>query len=451
MRLDGTAPRRSSIFLPSAFSPAFLPPVSRALKFTLFIGSFVSLLLAAVYAPGWIRSLDVAVSGKLGLSAEHARDDPWLQYLSFVVLAFGIAWTTIDINRPAFKGLVAALALAEVFTFSALAATLYGFYFSPVLSGAAILMSFGAALVYSYSQIGQRQRVVDAEFGPRVSGEQERALVDGSAELNVEGQLQELTLVVCEIFNHQQLMDALEPARYATVSNRFLHAATDALVEQGGTLAASDGEGVRVVFGAPLPVANHASVACRAALEVARQVRRLNQELGAEHAGLTCDVRVGVNSGEMAVGHFGSRRLGGFGVAGEEVAFARRLCAANLIYGSTVLIGARTFELAESAIEARPLELLRRRIGENWLEVYELLGQPQDMTPDALARRDLFWTGVIFFREKRLADALEKFSEARATTGQADGPLDFYINRIKQLQHNKATTDWETTRLLNSL
>ena len=85
--------------------------------------------------------------------------------------------------------------------------------------------------------------------------------MDGSAELNVEGQLQELTLVVCEIFNHQQLMEALEPARYATVSNRFLHAATDALVEQGGTLAASDGEGVRVLFGAPLPVASHASVA----------------------------------------------------------------------------------------------------------------------------------------------------------------------------------------------
>ncbi len=425
--------------------------MSRALKFTLFIGANVSLLLAIVYAPGLIRPLDAAMSRTLGLAAGQAQDHSWVQYLAFIVLAFGIAWTTIDINRPTFKALVASMALAEVFTFSALAATLYNFYFSPVLSGAAIVMSFAAALVYSYSQIGQRQRVVDAEFGTRVSGEQERALVDGSAELTVDGQLQELTLAVCEIFNHQQLMEGLDPTQYNAVSNRFLHAATDALVEQGGTLAACDGEGVRVLFGAPLPVANHASVACRAALAVARQIRKLNQELEAEHPGLTCDVRVGVNSGEMAVGHFGSRRLGGFGVAGEEVAFARRLCAANLIYGSTVLIGARTFELAESTIEARPLELLRRRIGENWLEVYELLGEPQDMTPDALARRDLFWTGVIFYREKRLVDALEKFSEARVTTGHADGPLDFYINRIKELQYNKATTDWETTRLLNSL
>ena len=58
---------------------------------------------------------------------------------------------------------------------------------------------------------------------------------------------------------------------------------------------------------------------------------------------------------------------------------------------------------------------------------------------------------MIFFREKRLADALEKFTQARASAADADGPLDFYINRIKQLQYSKSTTDWETTRLLNSL
>ena len=424
-------------------------PVSRALKFTLLNGFLVSFLLFLVYAPGFIVPLDAAVARKLGVSGpglEHA----WLQYFSFILLAFGIAWTTIDINRPASKVLIAAAALAEIFTLAVLV-SLFGGYFSPVLPSAAIVMAFTAGFVYSNSQIGRRQRVVDAAFGPRVSLRHMRALVDGRTALNPAGQLEELSLVVCEIFNHQQLMDALEPAEYATLCNRFLGVASDTLVDKGGTLAGCDGEGVRVIYGAPLPLPSHAVAACRAALEVARQFRTLNEQTAVEHDGLTCDIRVGVNSGEMAVGQFGSRRLGGFGVAGEEVAFARRLCAANLIYGSTVLIGARTFELAEAAIEARPLELLRRRLGDNWLEVYELLGEPHDLTPEDLARRDLFWTGIIFYREKRLADALDKFSQARASSDRADGPLDFYINRIKQLQLSKATTDWETARLLNSL
>jgi hypothetical protein len=133
------------------------------------------------------------------------------------------------------------------------------------------------------------------------------------------------------------------------------------------------------------------------------------------------------------------------------VAFARRLCAANLIYGSTILLGARTFELAEAAIEARPLELLRRRLGDNWLEVYELLAEPHQLTAEDLTRRDLFWTGVIFYREKRLQDALDKFMQARAGAPVPDGPLNFYIQRIEQLQRTQTTTDWETAHLLNSL
>ena len=172
----------------------------------------------------------------------------------------------------------------------------------------------------------------------------------------------------------------------------------------------------------------------------------------AEKNGLTCDLRVGVNSGEMAVGHFGARRLGGFGVAGEEVAFTRRLCAANLIYGSHVLIGARTFELAEATIEARPLELLRRRLGESWLEVYELLGEPHELSPEALARRDLFWTGSdLLPRETadRRAGEIHGGPHDRAGTGRAARIS--IINRIKQLQYSKTSTDWETTRMLNSL
>ena len=423
--------------------------MSRALKFSLFIGAQVSLILVLVYAPGFIRPLDAAVARKLGLAGQPLSH-PVVQSLAFVGLAFGIAWTTIDINRPLFKWLVAGMALAEVFTLSALAA-LFGGYFSPVLPAAAIVMTFVAGFIYSRSEAGQRQRLADAAFGRRVSGQQMRALVDGHTPLEPAGQLQETTLVVAEIFNHQALMDALEPGEYATVSNRFLNTAAEVLVEKGGTLAACDGEGVRVLFGTPLPTADHAAAACRATLEAARQVRTLNEDFARNHDGLTCDVRLGINSGEMAVGYFGARRLGGFGAAGEEVAFARRLCAANLIYGSTVLIGARTFEMAEASVEARPLELLRRRLGDSWHEVYELLGEPQDLSPEELSRRDLFWTGVIFYREKRLADALEKFLQARPPNGKPDEPLDFYIHRIKGLQHGNSTTDFETARLLNSL
>ena len=424
--------------------------MSRAHKTTLLIGVQVSLLLVLIQVPRLILPLDAALARALGLGVASLSHDV-LQAVVFTTLAFGIAWTTIDINRPGFKTLVAALAVAETFTVSVLLA-LYGTYFSPILPAAAVVMSFTAAFLYSRSETGQRQRLADAAFGRRVSGEQMRSLVeDRRVSLDDVGSLQELTLVVVEILNHEALLDALEPVRHAAMTNRHLAAVAETLVEHGGTLLACDGEGVRALFGAPLPSPEHALQACRAALEAARKVRLLNAELAREPEPQSCDVRVGINSGEMAVGRFGSDRLGGYGVAGEEVSFTRRLCAANLIYGTTILIGARTFEMAEAAVEARPLELLRRRQGDAYLEVYELLGEPKDLSPEELARRDLFWTGVIFFREKRLVDAMAKFAQAKPPEGKTDAPLEFYVNRIRQLQNGKLKDDYETTRLLNTL
>ena len=394
--------------------------------------------------------VDAWMARSFGFGAAGVPNHPAVQWLAIIVMSLGVAWTTVDIDRPGLKGLIAVAALAEVFTAAPLLA-LFGVFFSPVLPAAAGVLAFGGGFAYARSQLGRRQRQVDAAFGRRVSWRHERELVDGRAVLDSPGEMDELTLVVCEVLNQQRLMEALQPGQYVNWINRFLGAAAEAVVESGGCLAACDGEGVRGVYGAPLPTPSHAVDACRGALNLAKQIKVLNEEMAREHRGLICDMRIGINSGEMATGDFGSARLRGFSVSGEEAAFARRLCAANLVYGSTILIGARTFGLAEAAIEARPLELLRRRIGDHWLEVYELLGEPHDLSPQDLVRRDLFWTGVIFYREKRLADALEKFSQARSENGVVDGPVDFYIHRIKELQHSKTTADWETSRLLNAL
>ena len=348
---------------------------------------------------------------------------------------------------------MAGIALAEVFTVSALAA-LFGVFFSPVLPAAAVVMSFAGGFFYSRSEAGQRQRLADAAFGRRVSGQQMRALVDGNTPLDAAGLPAGIDARRRGNFQPSGAHGRAGTRRVRRGQQPFPHTSiAETLVEKGGTLAACDGEGVRVLFGAPLPVADHAAVACRADPPSRPPGAHAQRRPCARDVGRP-DVRRAAWASTAARWPWGTSARGGWAGSARR---ARRwpsrggLCAANLIYGSTVLVGARTFEMAESAIEARPLELLRRRLGDSWHEVYELLGEPQDLTPEELSRRDLFWTGVIFYREKRLGDALEKFSQARPANGKPDEPLDFYIRRIKGLQHGHATTDFETARLLNSL
>ncbi|MBV9658487.1 MAG: adenylate/guanylate cyclase domain-containing protein [Verrucomicrobia bacterium] len=460
--------------------------MSRHAKFALFVGLQVSWVLAAIYALGFLIVPDTALARALGLPVEAeaklVNAHAFLQYAAILALAFGIAWTTVDLRRPLARALIAAGAVTQMFTCCGLLA-LFGIYFSPFLPALAGVLAFAAGAYYARSGAGRRRDAVDAVFAGRVSPETAHALATsrvGAADPvaatslaeATHGHVRELTLVICEIFNHAALLDTLSAADYLRLTNAFLDRAADALVRAGGCLVSCNGEGVTAFFGAPLPgqVHSHAVLGCRAALEVARRVRALNESWHQEFDGEIattfpgCDVRIGINSGEMIAGRFGpapgtldtetadAAALAGYGVAGDEVAFARRLCAANLIYGSVALIGARTYELAESAMEARPLELLRRRVGGDWLEVYELLGEPHELSETDQRRRELFWTGVIFFRERRLDEALDHFLNARALDeNSADGPLDFYIRRIENLRQQDPSEEWETTRMLNAL
>ena len=134
-------------------------------------------------------------------------------------------------------------------------------------------------------------------------------------------------------------------------------------------------------------------------------------------------------------------------MSGEPVEFARRLCAANSIYGTRMLIGSQAFALAEEAIEVRPMELIQRYPdGTSREEVYELIAHKDHLSEPQRARRDLFWKGVVYFRKNLLDRSLVTFMEAQEKYG-TDGAVEFYIRRIGQMQAGLPALGWANSRL----
>ena len=418
----------------------------RYLKVTFVIGFVVSLLVSALYETGLLHRLDVELAAFLGREAPPPPgSDRTVQYVAFIFFAFGTAWATIDISRHSLKFIIAAGAFADVVTATWLL-NMFGIFFSPFGSLAAILGSFAASIIYSRSEGGSRKRVIRDAFGDRVSRRTFNALLDSDVPLGFGGERSEATVVVCEIFNHEQLADALPVADYVAMNNSFLRNAADFLVERGGYLDECDGESLRVIFGTPLPDPRHATTAAVSALALADHLDAVNREC--QHIWKQqFDFRIGVNSGEIVVAAYGSRRLGNFSVAGEPVEFARRLCAANTIYGSRILIGAATFAEAEPAVEVRPMELIQRNQDDRSREeVYELLSLRDMLTDEERERRDLFWKGLVYYREQLWDEALGLFHSARAANG-SDGPVEFYIRRIGQIRQGLPALDFNHTRL----
>ena len=131
----------------------------RYLKITLIIGFAVSILVAVLYEAGAFRHLDVGLSNFLDRPTEHPLQHPVVQFLLCILLAFGIAWTTVDINRPSLKVVVAAGALLQVLLMP-LVLNFYHVFFSPFPGALAVALSFGAAFAYSRSDAGKRKRML---------------------------------------------------------------------------------------------------------------------------------------------------------------------------------------------------------------------------------------------------------------------------------------------------
>ena len=416
----------------------------RYLKATLICGALTALLVAVLFEMHAFARLDASLAIFLDRPSPPVVERG-LQYFLILLLSFGIAWTVIDLNRIPLKLGIALAALAETVTASWVA-NLHDAYFSPFASITAILVATGAAFAFSQSAAGLRKRVLEQLLGDRVSKRTFAKLVDGDMPLKFEGELREATVIVCEIINHEELLATMHTGNYVALTNSFLENAADFLVERGAYLDECDGESLRVVFGAPLPDPDHARIACEAALELASRLEAVNRDC-LDKWGKIFDWRLGISSGEIIVAAYGSRRLGALSVSGEPVEFGRRLCAANSIYGTRMLVGSRAFALAEEAIEVRPMELIQRYPdGTSREEVYELITHKDQLSEPQRARRDLFWKGVVYFRENLLDRALVTFMETQDQYG-TDGAVEFYIRRIEQMQQGLPVLGWGNSRL----
>jgi len=403
----------------------------RYFKATLLIGALSIVAVLVLDLTGWIRTAEVLMAHVLARFSPNNALIPashGLVLVTATLVAFYFAWTTVDISRRAAKSAVAFSGIFLMLT-GTIVAALYGTFFSPFQAVLAAFLSYGIGMIYGGSDSGARKRVLQRLFGQRLSQKQFARLVDSEVPLSFLGAEQNASVVVCEVHNHVELLEALSPEDYVAMTNLYLRTASDYLADAGGYLDECGGESLRVVFGAPLERADHAVAACRAALELSSRIDALNKECDARwHQRL--DFRVGINSGSMIAAAYGGARLGSFSVAGSTVEFARRLCAACANYGCRILVGPETYSEASEFIEARPIELLRRADGRR-IELYEVLAPVNALSPERARSREHFWKGVIYYRDRRWDLAMEEFSKARVT-GIPDPGLDAYVMRTER-------------------
>jgi adenylate cyclase len=402
--------------------------MKRALLATLWIGTVAGGIALALQLSGLLDRPSLGLAQAIGYPPEEPVG--FGNFLFVLLLAFAVAWAMLQITEIARRLGLFFLLLAEL-AGAAWLLHLCQITFPPLPAAIAVVTAtLLAIIVTATSRSRQRERTARL-FGGRLSQAAHDCLAQAEALKLAEPIAREASFVFCEIANEADLIDELSPAECAQLTREFIESATRCFLGEGGYLHAADGEGIRVLFGFPGPSEQHAVEAARAALAFRDQFRAASSarpdSLG------KIDLRIGISSGTVVATVQDDAPGSEIVVAGEPLEVARRLARANRTYGSQILLGARTFSAARSEIVARPIDFLRSAEVHDRLEIYELLALTAQATPEVIARRDRFWTAIVYFREKRWNEAFAEFSRARGENNEPDLPLQWYLRRLEPL------------------
>ncbi len=134
----------------------------------------------------------------------------------------------------------------------------------------------------------------------------------------------ELTIVFADIRGFTALSERWEPEEMAESLSRFLSAMTDIVFRYEGTLDKYIGDALMVFFNDPLPQVDHAERAVRMALDMQRELVELSRELQLS-ALVEITAGIGIATGYVTVGNFGSPNRMDYTVVGNYVNLASRL------------------------------------------------------------------------------------------------------------------------------
>ena len=408
--------------------------MKRSLLDTLWIGAVAAALAIALQISGLLSRPALVLAQALGL----APNDPigFGNFLLVLALSFGVAWAILQVMETARRVRLVALLLVELIG-AAWILHAAGFSFPPLPAILATIFATALAVGVTATHSDRQRQASGRLFGGRVAQSVVDRLTENKALNLSEPAVRTASFVFCEIANEADLINDLPPAVSAQLTREFIACASRRFLQEGGYLLGADGEGVRVLFGFPEASERHATDAARAVLSF-RENFRVAAAAKPDSLG-KIDLRIGISSGPVVVSVRGDAPGGEVLVAGEPLELARRLARVNQIYGSQILLDPGTLSAAGKEIVARPLDFLRSAQAHERLEVYELLALADKANPEEMARRDRFWTGVVYFRERRWNDALTEFNRARSENGERDEPLQWYLRRLEPLCLRMAT------------
>ena len=306
----------------------------------------------------------------------------------------------------------------------------------PLMAWLTLLLS---ATIFNAVRERKTRRYIKKAFSHYLSKEVVTELIANPKSLSLTGQEKELTVLFCDIRGFTTLSETLPPGDLGQLMNTYLTRMSRVILKNKGTLDKFIGDAIMAFWGAPRPDEDHAGRAVATALEMIQESHALSKELKA--AGLP-EIRmgIGINTGLMSVGNFGSQERFDYTVMGDHVNLASRLEGANKNYGTGILISDATRERVHKNTFCRYIDRVQVKGRSTPVDIYEPLTQGEPH-PELADRVIAFEEAVAVYQQGDFTAAKKLFTPLhRAHPSQLTAA---YLDRIKAFSAHPPPPEWQ--------
>ena len=320
----------------------------------------------------------------------------------------------------------------------------------PIISIGATFLSVN---LYQYLVLEKDKRFLRKTFSTYVSPELIEQMVDSKLEPQLGGESGVRTAYFTDIQSFSSFSEILTAKQLVALLNEYLTSMTDILLNEGGTLDKFEGDAIVGIFGAPMPMEDHALRALRTALGMQEAQAELRQKWASEgnkwpQLVHNMRMRIGVHSGEFVTGNMGTITRMNYTMMGDVVNTAARLEASAKQYGIYIQCTTEALNLAgPDLFEWREIDKVRVVGKSKAVETVEIMSRKGQLDGSLLEMRDIYQKGIALYRQQQWDRARKTFEESERLEEvfpkRPNTPSRVYIERCGHFKANPPGDDWD--------
>lgn len=267
--------------------------------------------------------------------------------LASALIGAALAWQrrgNEDEEERAFSTLTLFVLMAGTILGGSYIAFWNGWWLPVVPSFLALSGSATAVAIYLAYTAGQIRKT----FGRYLTDNVVSTLLEDPEGLKMGGQRRRIAILTSDLRGFTAISESITAEKVVVILNLYLGEMAEVITRYGGTIDEFMGDGILVLFGAPIAQsdASQRAIACAVAMQLAME--SVNEKM--KRQGFPeLEMGIGINTGEVVVGNIGSEKRTKYGVVGSNVNLTYRV--ESYTVGGEILVTEPTLQEAGSEVK----------------------------------------------------------------------------------------------------